>query len=77
MITIHGMRDCIDCLILKNWLILYDIPFKYISDIKKDGGRAPQIITPDAVLVGLDECLEWIEIKYDVKFKSTGYGRPC
>ena len=76
MITIHGMKDCIDCFILKNWLIIYEIPFEYKE---LNYGIVPRIVVDNeegfVILGGLDECLAWIEIEYNVKFQDNG--RAC
>lgn len=74
MIIVHGMKDCVDCLILKNWLILYKIPFEYLE---LESGLVPRIMVGNTALIGLDECLKWIEIEYNVRLNQNGYGRPC
>lgn len=70
-LIVHGQKGCPDCETLKTWLKSRDIEFEYREDLTRDQ-IAPQIFIKShyvkgkwEYLTGLDECLEWLRIKYE------------
>lgn len=70
LLIVHGRDDCPDCVRLKAWMDRRKIEYEYRPDLTKDQ-IAPQIYKRDyedsgwLILTGLDECLEWLRIKYE------------
>jgi glutaredoxin-related protein len=73
-LIVHGRNSCPDCARLKTWMERRKIEYEYRSDLTKDQ-IAPQIYirTKDSdtkkwtMLMGLEECLEWLRIKCKYK----------